>query len=329
MGNSKSLTNIKSLLESKPFIPSNYNKNSHIQTIRGIISGNKEIKNTQRKILNLSDGSQIAGDCLWQKEKKTKTLIVIHGLTGSSKSPYVVRLCNRAYNQGYNTIALNLRNCGHTENLTKTLYNAGQSKDLMEVIKQLEKEKIKEIFIIGSSLSGNLCLKLVGEESNKLPKIVKALAVISPLVDIKETAKESDLPRNKLYRYFILKSLKKLIKKKSIIFPNIYNFNLTKKVKTVRDYDELFQAPISGYKNAEEYYEKCSSNQFIKNIKIPTLIIYSQDDPLVPANTIDKLRINKNIIFLKTEYGGHVGFIDKNSNFWADDRIMEFFRLVK
>ena len=151
---------------------------------------------------------------------------------------------------------------------------------------------------------------------------------------MKETAKESDSQKNRLYRYFILKSLKSLIKKKAKLFPEIYIYEKTKEVKTIRDFDEIFQAPISYYKNAEDYYEKCSAKSKIKFIKIPTLIIYSQDDTLVPAKTLENLNIknNENIIELKTKHGGHVGFISKNTQkenqFWADNRILEFFKSI-
>ncbi|MGV8142408.1 MAG: YheT family hydrolase [Candidatus Pacearchaeota archaeon] len=324
---------IKGNLESVSFEP--VVKNLHFQTIKGILTGPKETQSRERIFFHLADGSQLAADCLWQKDKSAKTIIIIHGLTGSSSSPYVLRLGEKAYLEKYNVVALNLRNCGNTQELTKTLYNAGQSKDLEEVIKQLVKQyKSKEIYIIGSSLSGNLCLKWAGEQKEKHPKAVRALAVISPVVDLEATAGQSDLPKNKLYRYMILKSLKNLIGKKALMYPKEYDLHKLTRVNTIRNFDELYQAPISGYKNAMDYYQKCSASQFIKFIRLPTLVIYSNDDPLVPAVTLDKSDIekNKNILSLKTHYGGHVGFIAKKTEhetqFWADNQILDFFKII-
>lgn len=313
------------------FTPNKLISNKHIQTILGVVINNKHSV-FQRHLLTLKDKSKLALDFHFQKNKeKHPTAILVHGLTGSSKSSYVERMALKLINNNYNVVKFNLRSTQGTEFLSKKIYNAGQSNDLKEAVIFLKKKKLNNFFIIGFSLGGNLCLKFASENNMKY---VKSIAVISPLTDLKENADYLDNEASQFYTHRFLKNLKNMIKIKSTHFPNskLYSLEHFNEIKTLKDFDEAYQAPISGYKNAEEYYKKASAISKIKKIKIPTIIIHSKDDPLIPYNTLieNKVTKNKKITLILTEKGGHVGFLgNKTKNedqFWAENRVIDFFQ---
>ncbi len=312
------------------FIPKKFFSSGFSQTILAFFLKSKSNIKYNKIILPLKDNSKIV---LYThiKDKSKPTAIIVHGLTGSSNSVYVERMSSKLISYGFNVIKFNLRSADGTENLTTKIYNAAQSYDLKEAIIYLKKIKLKNFFILGFSLGGNVCLKFA-EENPQLKSQIKAVAVLSPLIDLKESS--SFIEKSKFFSYIFLKKLKNLIKIKAKYFPKLYNLSNINKVKTIRDFDELYQAPISGYKNADDYYEKASVIKKLNNIKIPTLIIHSKDDPIVPYSSLTKAKIkNKYIKLITTNRGGHVGFIanttKQEDKFWAENRILEFFNSIK
>lgn len=326
---------IKNKLLSKKFRPNIFLINRHIQTISGITLGgnNKILIKAVRKKFSVPNDI-IEGDCYWQKNRKKKPIIIlVHGIGGSSKSNYILRLIKKAIYNNYNVVALNLRSCGGTEKLSKRLYNAGDSKDLHKVVRSLDKIGFNKIFIIGISLGGNICLKFAGEIKIKIKSLL-GIAVISPLIDLDIAQKTIDYNKgNIFYRKKILNSMKKIIIKKYKFFPQ-YDINELDIINTIREFDQAYHIELGEFKSISQYYDNASSIRFAKKINIPTLIIHSKDDPIIPVNeVIDIINKNKNIIGLIPKYGGHAGFIgNKNINedgYWAENRIIEFFDYLK
>lgn len=305
-------------------------KNRHIQTILGLIAlgpkPSKEYK-TKRILISIPEG-KLALDCTYQENKNSPTLLIIHGLTGSSSSAYVERISRLSYLQGFNIIRMNMRGCGNTEKLTPSIYNAGQSTDLQAVITYLIKNKNKKISILSYSLGGNLALKWAGEY--KIPKQVLSLTAISPAIDLEKAGKASELPENWLYKIKILLNLKSLIKRKNIHLPNEYDLTQLSDISSVKDFDSIYQTKNTGYTSIKDYYDRASAINYIKDISLPTLIITSKDDPLVPVSSFHnkEIKSNKNITIMETKYGGHVGFLGKNKyeRYWSDIKALEFIK---
>lgn len=302
--------------------------NRHLQTILGLIAtGPKPVKSYRNKriLIKILEG-KLALDCSFQKEKKRPALIIIHGLTGSSNSAYVERISRHAYADGFNIIRMNMRGCGNTINLTSSIYNAGQSSDLQSVIKYLIRKKYKSISIVSYSLGGNLALKWAGEY--KKPKEVSSLIAISPAIDLKKAGEASELPENWLYKLKILTSLKSLIKKKHIHIPTRYDLTPLSDISSVKDFDSIYQTKNTGYKSIEDYYKRASAINYLKKISLPTLILTSQDDPLVPISSFynKDIKNNKNITLITTNHGGHVGFLgrSKEERYWSDIKTLNF-----
>ena len=251
--------------------------------------------------------------------------IIVHGLEGSSSSGYVLGLAAKALSLGFSVVRLNLRNCGNTLHLTPTLYNAGQSADLLKVISWLSQCRGQQNqYLVGYSLGGNLVLKTLAEMGEDFP-VVKGACVVSPSIDLAASVKRIGKGVNKIYEYLFLQSLRKKIKLKTKLFPKLYDTRPLSGVDSLFAFDDLYTAPHAGYINAADYYQAASSGPMLNKIKTPTLIIAAQDDPIVPFDSFNNIA-NPYLHLLGPAHGGHVGFLaDLGSDrFWADEQILAF-----
>lgn len=327
---------IKLSLNKIDFSPVGLFKNGHFQTIyNALFYKPVDLKDTKKIEIKIDSKNTIICDYNKSIVNKTKTLVIlVHGLEGSSQSNYIVSTAQKLYKKGFSILRMNIRNCGGTSHLSETLYNAGLSDDVKKVIDFfIEKYDYKNIFTAGFSLGANTVLKMAGEYSNKYPNELKGVIAISPPLDLSECSEAIILPRNIIYDDHYRKRLIKTYKNKKKFYPENIDVGLIKKIKNLKDFDDYITGPAFGYKDAEEYYKLNSSLKFLSEINLYTLIIQSQDDPIIPFNsTIKAMNLNnKNLHFLITKYGGHVGFINSFSaskndidRRWAENRIVEF-----
>jgi predicted alpha/beta-fold hydrolase len=277
-------------------------------------------------------GTKILGKCHWQAERRSApTIVLVHGLEGSSESGYMLGIANLAFTAGFNAIRLNQRNCGGTEALTSTIYNSGLSGDFRFALEELiARDGLTQIFFCGYSMGGNLVLKMAGELGTAAPPEFRGVAAVAPIIEISDCVDALDLPRNLLYQRHFVHGLKQRVLRKVALFPEIYSFDAAGRVRSVREFDDVFTAKHSGYRDAAEYYQKCSAARVIDRIAVPALIIYAEDDPFVPAEIFDApaVRENRNITLLSAAEGGHCAFIsgDREERHWAEARVVEFAR---
>ncbi|HNB22578.1 MAG TPA: alpha/beta fold hydrolase [Candidatus Melainabacteria bacterium] len=282
-----------------------------------------------------SDSSILCHVHLQPNHKQRPTLLIVHGLEGSSESSQVLGLARKAMNQDMNVVRMNLRNCGGTLHLTNTLYNGGMSADVIAVVRHLQKTfELKEIFLAGFSLGGNIILKAAGELSDDAVGLFAGVCAISPSIDLHASVESLGRGINKIYELHFLRGLAAKIRQKSILFPDKYDVRKLRLVKTIKDFDDIFTAPDGGYGDADNYYTQASSIRLIDKIRVPTLIIASKDDPIVPFNSFlsDKLK-TPFVTLLTPESGGHGGFVgarseatgrDRSDKFWAEHRVVAF-----
>jgi predicted alpha/beta-fold hydrolase len=240
---------------------------------------------------------------------------------------------HKAFKAGFNVIRVNFRSCGNTEHLTPTLYHGGMSADLRVVIGELISEGLTRIYPLGFSLGGNMVLKLAGEYGDNSPPEVISTCVVSPSVDLGASSRIICKRSNWLYHRNFVRSMKARIRKKNLLYPELYDLKKLGHVRTILDFDELFTSRANGFANAAEYYEKASSIRVVEKIRTPTLIIHAQDDPFIPFDPLRESSFTDNpfLLILKTERGGHVAFVsdasDSEDRFWAENRAVEFFQL--
>ena len=276
-------------------------------------------------------GTKILGECHWQAApRECPTLVLVHGLEGSSQSGYMQGLAERAFAAGWNAMRLNQRNCGGTERLTPTLYHSGLSVDYRAVLGELiDRDSLPAIFFAGYSMGGNLVMKMGGDLAGSAPRQLLGIAVVSPSMDLAACADALALPGNFLYQWHFVRGLKARMRRKAELFPGKFNLEPMDRVRTVRDFDEIITATYCGFRGASDYYERSSALRVAGDIRVPTLILTAQGDPFIPFASFSDpgVRSNKNIELIAPEHGGHCAFISRqngNARFWAEASVMEF-----
>jgi len=254
------------------------------------------------------------------------TLIALHGLEGSHDSGYLQSLAQAALTAGLAVYRLNMRGCGGTEALSKTLYHAGLTADLRAILPQVP----APIFLAGYSLGGNVVLKLLGELGAEAGRYVRAAAVCSVPLDLHACCREMMKPRNRLYEARFVRSLKRRFARRAAEHPELYKLDGLDGITTVIGFDDHITAPYFGFGNAERYYATQSSQNVLNSIAVPTLLVQAQDDPLIPFPVYTRqaaVRENPRLTLVTPAHGGHVGFLARRApRFWVDEAFVQFFR---
>jgi predicted alpha/beta-fold hydrolase len=334
------LNKLASLLESKSFKPHPLFTSGHAQTLAAYHWPRRfrmrHHREDEARIFETEPGVQLLAHCRWQKNRHSHpTVLLVHGLEGSTISVYMLGTAEKAFGAGFNVVRLNLRTCGNTEHLTPTLYHGGLIGDLRAVLQELiEKDNLSRIFMVGFSLGGNMSLMLAGEDAGRLPRELKGVCAISPTIDLKSCQDAIELRANWLYMQSFVRSMRKRVRRKRKFFPERYDTNGLTRLRTIRDFDERYTIVEGGYSSVEEYYERASSIRVLSHIRTPALMIHAQDDPFVPFHPFRHPSIAENpcLIFLSPEHGGHVGFlgadVEGEDRFWVENRAIEFCKLV-
>lgn len=330
--------NHASELEIEPFLPRRGITSAHVQTIASYLLPRRKLSSSfERRIFDIDEGVQIAGLCHWQPERQSAlTVVIVHGLEGSSESQYVLGTAAKAWDRGWNVVRMNVRNCGGTESLCRTLYHSGMSSDINTVVQQLIREEdLCGIALIGFSMGGNQVLKLAGEwgsgEYGGYPESVNAVAAVSPAMDLSLSADTLHLFSNRIYEWQFLWSLRRRIKRKLRLFPESLQVNKWW-WKSIRDFDDCVTAPHCGFHDAEDYYTHASASRVLDKISIPTLILNSKDDPFIRVRpeTRAKLEANPFINYYETRRGGHCAFLASPDGYdgrWAERQVIRFFNV--
>jgi predicted alpha/beta-fold hydrolase len=334
------LDDVARAFQANPFRPHSWLKGAHKQTLIAYFwprsKAVKTLVNDERRLFQVDADTQVLALCRWQPDRQAApTIILIHGLEGSHESVYMRSMAVKAFALGFNVVRLNQRNCGDTEHLTPTLYNSGMHGDFMAVVRELiDRDGLDRIFLTGISMSGNMVLQLAGEAGADLPPQVAGICAVSPSVDLKACADAAGKPRNRLYRWQFVASLKQRMQRKAKHFPDTYDLARLKEVKFVRDFDHIYTTLHGGFTDVDDYYSRCSAIYHIARIAVPTLIIHAEDDPVVPYHPLADavFQQNPNILLVTTETGGHVGFLglasDREDRFWAENRVIDFCRIM-
>ncbi|MCF6307471.1 MAG: alpha/beta fold hydrolase [Flavobacteriaceae bacterium] len=316
-----------------PIIKSDYKptyifRNGFFSTIYASKIRNETNFFQQRERINLPDEDFIDLDWSYAEKPTNKLVILLHGLEGNAQRTYIKGMGRALKNNGRDTVAMNFRGCSGEDNLLYQSYHSGKTDDLIEVISHiLEKDNYQEITIVGFSLGGNLLLKYLGEQTS-LPKQIKKGVAISVPSNLKGSIETLMSPSNWMYSEIFLSNLKKKYKRKMKQHPDKMNMSDFAKIKTLKDFDDIYTSKAHGFKDAYDYYEKNSSNQFIPNIKIPVLILNAKNDSFLnedcyPYQTAEN---SKNIYLETPLYGGHVGFHQTNEVYYSEKRTLEFLK---
>jgi predicted alpha/beta-fold hydrolase len=337
------LREVARAFRAKPFVPHPLLRGPHAQTVAASMqpgrrrSFREENALYESRLFEVEPGTSVLLRCRWQAERRrAPTLLLLHGLEGSTESLYMLGTARKAFRAGFNVVGMNMRNCGGTEHLAATLYHSGLTQDFARVLDEelAGREGLGEIFVAGFSMSGNMILRLAGDYGADAPPHLAGVAAVSPSIDLHSCADALERRANALYRTSFVRNLRRRVERKSRFRPGVYDTRGLRRVRTIRQFDEHYTAPHAGFEGASDYYDRTGSRAVIPRIRVPALVIHSTDDPLIPAEPFRDPGIasNPNVLLVLTERGGHVGFISApapgEDRHWAENRVVEFCRLL-
>ncbi len=300
--------------------------NAHLETIYPSLFRSVVLQPYQRERIETDDHDFLDLDWLTQQSKKL--VIISHGLEGNTHRSYMKGMSSAFFANGFDTLAWNYRGCSEEMNKQLRFYHSGATDDLDRVVQHaISKNQYDAIYLIGFSLGGNLTLKYLGEQTPD--PIIKKSIVFSVPVNLHTSCLQLSKPGNWIYSNRFLKSLKNKIIQKSKVMEGI-DLNGIEKITSLMQFDDHFTAPLHGFQDAIDYYQKCSSLYFLKNISIPTHIVNAQNDPFLSGDCYPVEELKKySFITLETpRHGGHVGFAQfhKNGLYWSEERALQFIR---
>lgn len=285
----------------------------------------------RRESLELPDGDVTAVDWLCSADdlpKSAPLLVILHGLEGSSESSYARMLMQAAFEREWRPCVLNFRDCGDYRNLLPRRYHAGETNDIRHFLKTLRQQGYDgPLLAVGYSLGGNVLLKYLGE-SGKESELSAAAAVCVPL-DLHACSDALNTGFSKLYQHYMLNNMKDSVRRKFDRHTAAFDWVRAMSAKTFAEFDDAVTAPLHGFDGMQDYYDRCSSGQFLKDIVRPTLIINTLDDPFMTPDVIpDSDRLSDSVTLEIAEAGGHVGFINGGTpwrpKYYLPPRIVSF-----
>ena len=307
-------------------------KNRHLQTLYAPLFRKQTTPKVEVEHFNLEDGDFL--ESYWYNEKPNDNrpiVVLFHGLAGSFNSPYIQGIMKALEAKGFSSVLMHFRGCSGKENLLPRAYHSGDTADARAWLNYLRvKYKESNLYAIGYSIGGNMLLKLLGEDGEK--SILQSAVSVSAPMDLDITAKTINKGFSKRYQAHLLKPLKETLLAKFDKFDMEILLNKTRQdiqnIKTIEEFDEYYTAPINGFKSAQDYYKKCSAKQFLKDIKVPTLIIHALDDPFMTPKILPcENEISEHIQLKITKHGGHVGFVHGGifkPKYWLEERIVDY-----
>ena len=320
-----------------PFEPRLGLANGHLQTIVGNFLPRPAFRlssEAETVEVDQADGSRVLCHCHWQPEPARRlTLVLVHGLEGSSVSRYIMGIAARAWDAGCNVIRMNMRNCGGSEALTPTLYHSGLSDDVGAVVQHYaERFGLERVALVGYSMGGNMVLKLAGEWGSRPPLL--AVAAVCPAIDLAPGADALHEPLNRGYEWRFLLGLKARYTRKAKLFPRIYAPpREIGPIDSIRQFDNKIVARYWDFSDADDYYYRAASARVVDRIATPTLILFAKDDPFIRLlpETRAKLLSNPYVTFVETSHGGHCAYLSRdrgNDIHWAEAAVIRYLLTV-
>lgn len=295
--------------------------NAHLQTLWQGVPAADPARSFQAETLELADGDFLSLG--WRRGGKDRLAVLCHGLEGSMDAGYVKTASEALAGAGWDALAWNLRGCGPVPNRLLPAYHSGKTDDLAAVIRHAA-PGYQEVALVGFSLGGNLVLKYLGESAPH-PKVSAAVAISAP-VDLHSTACALDSKiANRIYLKRFLQTLNAKMREKRARFPRAVP-DVT--ARSLREFDEVYTAPLHGFSGAEDYWAKSSGRQFLRRIAVRSLLLNAGDDPFLGGESFpwEEARGNPHFSLEVPARGGHLGFLAWRGGFhrWWAGRLLEF-----
>lgn len=290
-----------------PFQPAPWCLNGHFHTIgRSLLSTSAKPPHRRIEIPTPDDDFLELDLCEGGRQSDGRPVVALfHGLEGSTDRFYMTEMMNLIYQKGWTAIGVNFRGCGSRLNRRRRFYHSGETADYATVFEWIGREYPgRPLGAVGFSLGGNALLKSMGEQAERHP--VDAAVAVSVPYDLALGARVISEGFNRVYEYRFLRTLRKKLAEKRRVYPDLPTFSGS----TLYEFDDQVTSRVHGFRDADHYYESCSSVRFVGRIRRPALLIHSREDPICPASAMpaDAIRDNDALSYVLTSEGGHVGY---------------------
>ena len=289
----------------------------------------------EERLVEVAPGIKVRCWCHWQPNRSDAlTLIVVHGLEGSSESQYMTGVAQNGLAAGMSVVRMNQRNCGGMDHFAPTLYNSSLSGDVAAVAQHVvEQDHVSRFVLVGFSMGGNLVLKLAGEWGKDAPPEFRAVAAVCPAMDLAASADALHEPANRIYEYYFLMQLFRRMRTKARFFPDKFDLARLRGVSSLRLFDDRVTAYYCGFLGADDYYARAGAANVVDRVAVPALIVHAANDPFIRMlpETRARLESNPHITYIETADGGHCAFLgspdgDGYDGRWAEREVVEFVR---
>jgi predicted alpha/beta-fold hydrolase len=311
-----------------PFTPTNWLSGGHSQTIFGRLTRRKEGIIFHRRRLDTPDGDfididfpEVAGYLL---PDDAPLVLLLHGLEGNARRGYACETYRRLAQLGVRSVGINYRSCSGEMNRKARFYHSGATDDVAFVLETLATWfPQNRRGLVGFSLGANLTLKFLGERGAEAKEWVDTAVAVSPPFDMNSSADLLESGLAQFYTRYFLRSLHQKVLAKADLLESKVDLEKVLAARTLRDFDNYGTAPLGGFRDADDYYEKCSTAQFLPHIQVPTLLLRALDDPLFAPDDVpyDTITANPYLTAGITQQGGHLGFVEGQPgsfNCWAE-----------
>lgn len=293
------------------FIPAAGLGNAHLQTILAKYLAPRRTLHTRVEILQLPDKDELQLNWSLDAEDCRKPLVILlHGLEGNIDSHYVRGMFHSLRQQNLAVVLMHFRGCHGVANKLPRAYHSGDTADFAVLVQLCQlRYPGRPLYAIGFSLGGNVLVKYCGESGVQNP-LTAAVAVCAPL-SLAPSSDRINQGFSKVYQRYLLGRLKGTMQRKLAAhqnFPLPLQHRDIRRIRTIRQFDDLLTAPLHGFRNAEHYYQSCSGLQFLPQVQCPLLLIDAQDDPFL-AGADCAASLPRQIQLQRSRHGGHVGFI--------------------
>jgi uncharacterized protein len=315
------------IVQTSSYRPPLFFRSGHAQTIFPNIFRRVEGVTYLRRRIRTPDDDFL--DLDWSLVGETRLALLAHGLEGNSTRPYILGMVRTLNRHGWDTVVWNFRGCSGEPNQKLRFYHSGDTQDLHTVLNSiLQGNSYQKLALIGFSLGGNIVLKYLGEQAQRLNPKVQAGVTFSVPCDLASSAVKMGRPANTLYMKRFLCMLHEKVRVKARLFPGKIDERGFHRMRSFKEFDERYTAPLHGFMSAEDYWVKSSSKPFLACIAVPTLLVNALDDPFLPLPCYPyQESLSNPCLFLETpETGGHVGFVSFNMDgeYWSEFRAAEF-----
>ena len=280
-----------------------------------------------------SDELADAGSHSSLNRSSLKLVILSHGLEGSSTSPYLAGMVRQLTRNGFDCLAWHYRSCSGEMNRQQRFYHVGETSDLHFVVEYALRKGYQTLYLMGFSAGGNVTLKYLGEQGSAINPAVKKGLVFSVPLDLMGSSRRLEQWDSLVYNYRFSRTLKRKVLQKAAAMPGAFPTEAVRKARNVREFDNLFTAPMNGFRDVTDYYTRSSSLQYIPAIAIPTLIVSAKNDPFLSASCFpEQLAQELPHVWMEfPEQGGHCGFPAKDEGiqgtYWSEKRAVEFLQI--